>query len=85
MRYQLQTTTPCGPLLTATLHVVVFTEPHDREPLCGTNLWSQRPSDAGPRAKFEKVARPRGVERADAINIRIPIEGADIGLLAEGA
>jgi hypothetical protein len=30
------------------------------------------------------VAGPNGVERADAINIRIPIEGAD-GLLAEGA
>lgn len=25
----------------------MFTEPHDSEPLCGTNLWSQRPSDAG--------------------------------------
>jgi hypothetical protein len=30
----------------------------------------------------EKVvmARPTGVERADAINIRIPIEGADVQL-----
>jgi malate/lactate dehydrogenase len=35
----------------------------------------------------EKVvmARPTGVERADAINIRIPIEGAAIGPMAEGA
>jgi hypothetical protein len=35
----------------------------------------------------EKVAlaRPTGFERADAINIRIPIEGARIGRLAEGA
>ena len=35
----------------------------------------------------EKVvmARPIGLKRADAINIRIPIEGADIGLLADGA
>jgi len=32
-----------------------------------------------------KLARPAGFERADAINIRIPIEGARIGLLAEGA
>jgi len=31
------------------------------------------------------VARPTGVERADAMNIRMPIEGADIGLMAEGA
>jgi len=30
-------------------------------------------------------ARPTGFERADAINIRIPVEGADIGLVAEGA
>ena len=40
MRYQLQTTTSCGPVLTATLHVVVLTEPHDNEPLCGTNARS---------------------------------------------
>ncbi len=35
----------------------------------------------------EKVAmaRPTGVERAHAINIRIPIEGAEIGLMACGA
>jgi len=32
MRYQLQTTTSCGAVLTATLHVVVLTEPHDNEP-----------------------------------------------------
>jgi hypothetical protein len=31
------------------------------------------------------MARPTGVERADATIIRIPIEGADIGLMAEGA
>jgi hypothetical protein len=31
------------------------------------------------------MARPTGFERADATNIRIPIEGARIGLLAEGA
>jgi hypothetical protein len=31
------------------------------------------------------LARPTGVERADAINIRIPIEGAEIGLMACGA
>jgi hypothetical protein len=28
------------------------------------------------------MARPTGVERADAISIRIPIEGADNGLAA---
>jgi hypothetical protein len=32
-----------------------------------------------------EMARPTGFERADAINILIPIEGADIGHLAEGA
>jgi hypothetical protein len=32
-----------------------------------------------------EMARPTGVERADARNIRIPIEGGDIGLIAEGA
>ena len=37
MRYQLQITTSGGPLPTTILHVVVFTEPHDSEPLCGTN------------------------------------------------
>jgi hypothetical protein len=26
---------------------------------------------------LERMARPTGVERADAINIRIPIEGAE--------
>ncbi len=31
------------------------------------------------------VARPPGVRRADAIYIRIPVERADIGLIAEGA
>ena len=31
------------------------------------------------------VARPTGVERADAIDIRIPIEGASLALMAEGA
>ena len=31
------------------------------------------------------MARPTGVERADAINIRIPIEGVNLGLMAEGA
>jgi hypothetical protein len=31
------------------------------------------------------MARPTGVERADAIDVRIPIEGADINLMAEGA
>ena len=36
MRYQLQTTTSCRLPLTATLHVVVLTEPHDNEPVCGT-------------------------------------------------
>jgi len=46
---------------------------------------AQRPSDAGRLAKCEEVARPTGVERADARNIRISIEGADIGLMAEGA
>jgi hypothetical protein len=29
--------------------------------------------------------RPTGFERADAINIRIPVEGAEIGLIAAGA
>jgi hypothetical protein len=32
-----------------------------------------------------EMARPTGVERADAINIRIPIEGADSDLMAEFA
>ena len=31
------------------------------------------------------LARPTGFERADAINIRIPIEGATNDLMAEGA
>lgn len=31
------------------------------------------------------MARPEGFNRADAITIRIPIEGADDGLTAEGA
>jgi hypothetical protein len=31
------------------------------------------------------VARPTGFKRADAIDIRIPIEGADANLVAEGA
>jgi hypothetical protein len=31
------------------------------------------------------LARPTGVQRADAISIRIPIEGAGIGLMAERA
>jgi len=31
------------------------------------------------------MARPTGFNRADAINIRISIERARIGLLAEGA
>jgi hypothetical protein len=31
------------------------------------------------------MARPTGVERADARNIRIAIEGAEIGLVAAGA
>jgi hypothetical protein len=31
------------------------------------------------------VARPTGLNRADAINIRVPIEGADANLVAEGA
>jgi hypothetical protein len=31
------------------------------------------------------LARPTGFERADARNIRIPIEGADIGLATAGA
>ncbi len=31
------------------------------------------------------VARPTGFERADAINIRIPIEGVDLGQIAKGA
>jgi hypothetical protein len=31
------------------------------------------------------MARPTGYERVDAMNIRIPIEGADDGIMAEGA
>jgi hypothetical protein len=31
------------------------------------------------------MARPTGFNRADARNIRIPIEGVGIGLMAEGA
>jgi hypothetical protein len=33
----------------------------------------------------EFVARPTGVERADAINIRIPVEGVGSRRKAEGA
>jgi hypothetical protein len=36
-------------------------------------------------AEKDAVARPTGVERADAINIRIPIEGANDRLVAEEA
>ncbi len=32
-----------------------------------------------------EMARPTGFNRADARNIRIPIQGADIGLVTEGA
>jgi hypothetical protein len=39
------------------------------------------PSRGRPR-KNMALARPTGVERADAISIRIPIEGADNGLAA---
>jgi hypothetical protein len=35
--------------------------------------------------RTDVLARPTGFERADAINIRIPIEGSDNGCLAEGA
>jgi hypothetical protein len=38
-----------------------------------------------PSTIMQALARPTGFERAGAINIRIPIEGADIGLMAEGA
>ena len=31
------------------------------------------------------MAGPTGIERADAINVRVPIQGADISLMAEGA
>jgi hypothetical protein len=53
-----------------------------------------RRSDADNRDQAERrgssieqvfVARPTGFNRADAIHIRVPIEGADIGLVAEGA
>jgi dihydrofolate reductase len=56
------------------------------------------PAATGPMVEFARIwnakpkvvvsssmARPTGFDRADAINIRIPIEGADIGLMAEGA
>ena len=36
MRYQLQTTTSCGSSSAGTQHLVVLTEPHVGEPLCGT-------------------------------------------------
>jgi hypothetical protein len=42
------------------------------------------PSRGLPR-KNMALARPTGVEGADAINIRIPIEGVNLGLVAEGA
>ncbi len=32
-----------------------------------------------------ELARPTGFKRADATNIRIPIEGVDIASVAEGA
>ena len=79
MRYQIQTTTSCGPLLTATLHVVVFTEPHDSDPCAVPTPGAHRQSDADPIAKFEKVARPTGVKggRTRPGLRMIPIEGAE--------
>lgn len=47
---------------------------HERE-------WDGRPG----RIEQVFVARPTGVERADAITIRIPIEWADYNLKAIGA
>jgi hypothetical protein len=44
------------------------------------------PQSSAPAGQsHRRVARSFGVERADAINIRIPIEGAADGLMAEGA
>jgi hypothetical protein len=46
-----------------------------------------RPAPALPGDSPEKMAlaRPTGLERADAIKIRIPIEGANHDLTALGA
>jgi hypothetical protein len=44
---------------------------------------SSRPGAKGIEQVFE--ARPTGFERADAINIRIPIEEAEISIMAESA
>jgi hypothetical protein len=40
---------------------------------------------ASPEIEQAFGARPTGFKRADAINIRIPIEGAGIGIIAQGA
>jgi hypothetical protein len=37
------------------------------------------------RHKTTLLARPTGFNRGDARNIRIPIEGADVGLVTVGA
>jgi hypothetical protein len=50
--------------------VVVPTLPTWSNARCGSNL---------------ALARPTGFNRAEARNIRIPIEGADVGLVAAGA
>lgn len=46
-----------------------------------------RPSDVGRPATGSNMAlaRPTGFDRADAIDIRIPIEGVHIAFMAEGA
>jgi len=64
---------------------------YDRIVVAGRTFVSARLSEAAYRhgltlALPEVVmARPTGFERGDAINIRIPIEGADNGRMAAGA
>jgi hypothetical protein len=43
------------------------------------------PAIVGSRQSEQLCWRPTGVEPADAIRIRIPIEGGQVGLVAEGA
>ena len=63
------------------LHVVVLTEPHDNELLCGTNPRGLLDHRRWPLAKFEEVACPTGVGRAITA-YRMPIEGRDEWLAA---
>ena len=82
MRFQLPTTISCGTPPTAILYVVVLTEPHDGEPLCGTTL---EPIDHRMLVRAPGAGRLLGlpgVEGADATRILIPNEVAAAGIVA---